>query len=311
MTNLKHYIDIARPDHWFKNVFMVPGILVASIFTKVNYSTDFFITLILGVFSVCIIASANYTINEILDAPFDKEHPIKKLRPVPSGKINLKLGYLQYVILIIIGLGLSYFINIPFFLTNLFLLIMGFFYNVKPFRTKDIVYLDVISESVNNSIRFLLGWFLVTTEFIPPLSIIIAYWMIGAFFMAAKRLGEIRFINNQSTVKNYRKSLSRYTEERLITSIIFYASLFSFSSAVFLIRYKFELILLAPFLSLLVAVYMKISFLPDSPVQYPEKLYKQKTLVIICLIIFILFVLLLYVKIPVLSQIFEPEIMFK
>ncbi|HRE41761.1 MAG TPA: UbiA family prenyltransferase [Ignavibacteria bacterium] len=311
MKNLKYYIDIARPDHWFKNVFMIPGILVASIFTKINFSFDFLIEILIGLFSVCLIASANYTINEILDAPYDKEHPVKKNRPVPSGKINIKLGYLQYFILIVAGLAISYLINFPFFLTNLFLLIMGFFYNVKPFRTKDIVYLDVLSESVNNSIRFLLGWFLVTIDFVPPLSIIIAYWMIGAFFMAAKRLGEIRFINNHSTVKNYRKSLSTYTEEKLITSIIFYASLFSFTSAVFLIRYKFELILLAPLLSLLVAVYMKISFLPDSPVQYPEKLYKQKSLVILCLLLFVLFVLLLYVKIPVLSQIFEPEIMFK
>ena len=36
-------------------------------------------------------------------------------------------------------------------------------YNVKPFRFKDIVYLDVIIESLNNPIRFL-GWFIVVDK---------------------------------------------------------------------------------------------------------------------------------------------------
>lgn len=304
------YIQIARPDHWFKNVFMIPGILVAFLFAGINFDSDFIFNLVFGVLAVCFIASANYTINELLDAPYDMEHPVKKFRPVPAGKIKAGYAYLQYFILIVLGLGISYFINIPFLLTNLFLLIMGVFYNVKPFRTKDLVYIDVLSESVNNSIRFLLGWFIVTTAFIPPLSIIIAYWMIGAFFMASKRLGEIRFINNQDTVKNYRKSLSRYTEAKLITSIIFYASLFSFSSAVFLIRYKFELILISPILSLLVAEYIRISFLHDSPVQYPEKLYRQKGLMFICILLVVCFIILLFVKIPALTEIFEPKITF-
>ncbi|HEX2787696.1 MAG TPA: UbiA prenyltransferase family protein [Ignavibacteria bacterium] len=310
MKALIPYIQIARPDHWFKNVFMIPGILVAFLFAGVTFDAHFVLNLVLGVMAVCFIASANYTINELLDAPYDMEHPVKKFRPVPSGKIKTGYAYLQYFILIALGLGISYFVNVPFLLVNLFLLIMGVFYNVKPFRTKDLVYVDVLSESVNNSIRFLLGWFIVTTAFIPPLSIIIAYWMIGAFFMASKRLGEIRFIDNQDTVKNYRKSLSRYTEAKLITSIIFYASLFSFSSAVFLIRYKFELILISPILSLLVAEYIRISFIHNSPVQYPEKLYRQKGLMFICILLVVCFVILLFVKIPVLSEIFEPKITF-
>jgi len=183
---------------------------------------------------------------------------------------------------------------------------MGLLYNVPPIRTKDIPYLDVVSESVNNAIRLLLGWYLITNTIVPPLSIIIAYWMLGAFFMAMKRLGEIRFIADNDIVKTYRKSLAYYTQEKLITSIIFYSTLFSFTSAIFLIRYKFELILIIPFLSLLIAEYMRIGFLPDSPVQYPEKLYKQKGLVLICLLCAGAFAILLFVKIPWLTSIFDP-----
>ncbi len=306
MKKLIPYISIARPDHWFKNVFMLPGIFLAYLFSNTPFNINSVFTIILGVFATCLIASANYTINELLDAPFDKEHPVKKFRPVPSGLIKPSLAYLQYFLLAITGLAISYTINIQFCLTNAFLLFMGLLYNVPPVRTKDIPYLDVISESVNNAIRLLLGWYLVTNTIVPPLSIIIAYWMIGAFFMAMKRLGEIRFIANNDTVKVYRKSLAYYTEEKLLTSIIFYASLFSFTSAIFLIRYKFELILTIPFLTLLISEYMRIGFLNDSPVQYPEKLYKQKRLVIICFLFLISFTILLFVKIPVLASLFDP-----
>lgn len=306
MKKLLPYISIARPDHWFKNVFMLPGIFLAYLFSGIPFEPGSLITIAIGIFATCLIASANYTINELLDAPFDKEHPVKKFRPVPSGLIKPSHAYLQYFILVFLGLGISYTINIQFCLTNAFLLFMGLLYNVPPIRTKDIPYLDVISESVNNAIRLLLGWYLVTNTIVPPLSIIIAYWMIGAFFMAMKRLGEIRFIANNNVVKVYRKSLAYYTEEKLITSIIFYASLFSFTSAIFLIRYKFELILTIPFLTLMISEYMRIGFLYDSPVQYPEKLYKQKRLVIICVLFLISFTILLFVKIPWLFVIFDP-----
>ncbi|MEO8210497.1 MAG: UbiA family prenyltransferase [bacterium] len=275
-------------------------------FSGIPFHVSSLITIAIGIFATCLIASANYTINELLDASFDKEHPVKKFRPVPSGLIKPSLAYLQYFILVLLGLGISYTINIQFCLTNAFLLFMGLLYNVPPVRTKDIPYLDVISESVNNAIRLLLGWYLITNTIVPPLSIIIAYWMIGAFFMAMKRLGEIRFIANNNVVKVYRKSLAYYTEEKLITSIIFYSSLFSFTSAIFLIRYKFELILTIPFLTMLISEYMRIGFLDDSPVQYPEKLYKQKRLVIICFLFLISFAILLFVKIPWLSEIFDP-----
>lgn len=306
MKKLLPYISIARPDHWFKNVFMLPGILLAYLFSDTIFHLSDLPDILLGIFATCLIASANYTINEWLDAPFDREHPIKKNRPAACGQIKPSLAYLQYAILSIAGLGISYYINVPFCLTNAFLLFMGLMYNVPPIRTKDVPYLDVVSESVNNAIRLMLGWYLVIENMLPPLSIIIAYWMLGAFFMAMKRLGEIRFIQDNNVVKTYRKSLAYYTQERLITSIIFYSSLFSFTSAIFLIRYKFELILVIPLLSLLIAEYMRIGFLPDSPVQYPEKLYKQKGLVLICFLCLALFTFLLFVKIPWLTAMFDP-----
>jgi len=303
---VRPYIQIARIDHWFKNVFMFPGIVLAFLFIKPGLDMNTVVRLVVGFLAVCLIASANYVINEILDAPYDKNHPVKKNRPVPSGQVKVPLALLEFGLLILAGLGLSLLINVPFLISNASLLLMGLVYNLPPVRTKDVPYVDVLSESVNNPIRLLLGWYSATPMLFPPLSIIVAYWMLGAFFMAAKRVGEHRDLKDHETIRIYRKSLSRYTQDKLIISMFFYASFFSFMSAIFLIRYKFELILLTPFFSALIGEYIRLAYLPHSPAQYPEKLYRQKRLMALCFLISVLFVVLLYVRIPWLNRFFDP-----
>ena len=56
-----------------------------------------------------------------------------------------------------------------------FLLFMGLIYNVPPIRSKERPYLDVLSESINNPIRLLLGWFVVTERELPPASLVVIY----------------------------------------------------------------------------------------------------------------------------------------
>ena len=82
---LSPYIRIARVDHWFKNIFMLPGTVLAIVFLDISFS-DALVPTIIGVISTCLVASANYVINEWLDSEFDKHHPLKKNRPGASGE---------------------------------------------------------------------------------------------------------------------------------------------------------------------------------------------------------------------------------
>ncbi|MCJ7812112.1 UbiA family prenyltransferase, partial [bacterium] len=203
---VRDYISIARPNHWFKNVFMIPGAILGLLTSP---SENVFIGLcwfILGFISTCIISSSNYTINELLDAPEDRKHPIKKQRPVAQGKIKYSIAVIQWFILIILGLTIAWKIGKSFFLIQVLFIVMALLYNLKPIRLKDKPFLDVISESVNNPIRFLLGWYAVQCQLIPPISMIFSYWMLGAFFMAIKRFAELRYIANSQMASSYRKS---------------------------------------------------------------------------------------------------------
>ena len=49
----------------------------------------------------------------------------------------------------------------------------------------------MLTESVNNPLRMLLGWYAVTSVVVPPVSLLVAYWMIGCYFMALKRYSEL------------------------------------------------------------------------------------------------------------------------
>jgi len=299
-ASLSDYISIARPDHWFKNIFMLPGMLVAYMYYRVDIDFKLMISLLAAVASTCCIASANYVINEWLDAEFDKYHPLKKNRPSVVRNLNSKFVYLEYALFAAVGLIIAGFLSSSFFLISLLLLLMGFFYNVRPFRTKERAYLDVLSESVNNPIRFALGWLVIAPFIFPPSSILVAYWMGGAFLMACKRFAEYRFINNKELAGLYRKSFEYYSETSLLVSIFFYSLTSTFFLGIFLIKHRIELLLTFPFFALLFSWYLRISFRHDSAAQRPEKLYRNWKFMIFIGMFFLFFMSLLFIDIPIL-----------
>jgi 4-hydroxybenzoate polyprenyltransferase len=304
-SRLKDYIRIARPDHWVKNIFMIPGAALAYVLVHATGEASV-VHLILGVASCCLMASANYTINEYLDAPFDRHHPLKRSRPGAEGRLDVRLVAVQYGVLSVTGALLAWLINGPFLATSLWLLVMGLIYNVQPVRTKDRQYLDVLSESVNNPIRFLLGWFAVTASIVPPGSVLLAYWMGGAFLMGTKRYSEYRRINDPDVAGRYRRSFQYYTEKSLLLSSFFYALCSAFLIGVFLIKYKVELVLSFPFFAVLFTWYLSIGLKSDSAAQAPEKLYKERAFMAFAALTFTVVVALFFADFPALNGLMRP-----
>ena len=306
--NLIPYIRIARFDHWFKNVFMIPGVVVAFYVEPELLSGVAVVKLLLALLATGFVASSNYVINEILDAPYDALHPVKKERPIPSGLVNIKIAYCQWIGMGVLGLMLASILGTSFLFYAFALWIMGCVYNIPPLRSKDKPYLDVLSESVNNPLRLLLGWYATGIQVLPPISLILAYWMIGAFFMAVKRFAEYRRIGDPQVSSEYRQSFRHYTETRLTVSIIYYAVSFGLFFGIFLMRYKMELILSIPFIAGFIAWYIHLGMLENSPTQYPEQLYKQKGFTLYCIFCGVILQLLLFAEFPLLYELFESTI---
>jgi decaprenyl-phosphate phosphoribosyltransferase len=302
---LKAHLSIARFDHVSKNVFVLPGILVAYRAIGGRIEPGRLIrNIVLGMIACTLVACSNYVVNEILDAAYDKFHPTKKYRPVPSGRVSIPIAYAQWIVMMLLGLLVAYQVSGMFLATCLSLWIMGCVYNIKPLRTKEVPYLDILSESINNPIRMLMGWYMVTDQILPPSTLLVAYWMIGAYFMGLKRFGEYRQIGDPALAATYRRSFKHYSERTLLVSVMFYGSTAMLFFGAFIARYRLELILAFPLIAWVMAVYLMISFEDDSAVQNPEYLHREARLMIPVLLCAALLSTLMFVRVPALHNFF-------
>lgn len=302
---LAGHLSIARFDHWIKNIFVLPGIVIA---LSIDHPKDLLwlaVHVVMGLLAVGLVASSNYTINEVLDAPHDLWHPVKRLRPVPSGKVSIPLAYVQWLVLMVAGVGIAASISTLFGLTMVALWVMGILYNVPPIRLKDRVYLDVLSESVNNPLRMLAGWYMVTSLLPPPGSLLVSYWMIGCYFMAIKRFTEYREIGNPAVSAAYRKSFASYDERSLLVSIMFYGSFAMLAFGGFAARYRLEMVLAYPMVALVMAVYLNLAFKPNSAAQSPELLYRDRLLVLSVGACIVVMAVLYFIDVPMLKTFFN------
>jgi hypothetical protein len=145
----------------------------------------------------------------------------------------------------------------------------------------------------------------VVSDVLPPSSIVLAYWMGGAYLMAIKRYAEYRFIADPVRAGLYRRSFRFYTEESLLVSAFFYALSCAFFLGVFLVKYRIEFLVCMPFLALLFAWYLIIGMRTQSAAQHPERLYKETSFILYVVALGALITLLLFVDLPWLSFLVE------
>ncbi|MBJ6727298.1 UbiA family prenyltransferase [Geomesophilobacter sediminis] len=303
------YLAIARLDHVTKQIFIVPGIVLAALLRGVH-TEHLALNVFLGVVTAVGIASANYVINEWLDREFDKFHPTKSRRRAVQCELSGTVVAFEWFLLVATGLGAAFAAGRVTFLVAALFALQGLVYNVAPLRTKDQPYLDVVSESINSPLRLVIGWAMVDPLTIPPGSIILTYWMAGSFLMAAKRLSEYREIvaaHSKELLTRYRASFAGYTEISLTVSCFIYGLLSSFFLAVFLIKYRMEYILLMPVIIVMFAHYLSLSMKPGSSAQNPEKLYRERGLALLIILLVALFALTTAVDFPLLEQLTEQR----
>jgi 4-hydroxybenzoate polyprenyltransferase len=308
---MKAYISISRFDHYFKNLFMLIGFIAVVTYNHETPTLSDFKIFAFGFFLTCLMASCNYVINEILDAPFDLQHPVKKNRPVPSGQVRIPLAWSLALFYGLVSLALSFlFMPLAFTFSLLLFSLSGLLYNIRPFRLKDRPFLDVICESANNPIRLLLGWFCLREMadplkevyqsiylngfLLPPVSVLLGYWAIGGFMMTAKRFAELRSFDSPEQASNYRICFKAYTEARLATAMASYISFFAFSFGIMAIKYQKTLVFYVPFLVIFIAWFYHLMYEEDSFVKTPEKLIEKPLFLAYCIFLLVLLVFLLY-----------------
>lgn len=300
MSALRPYLRILRIDHWFKNIFVLPGTVIAIALGAAEWplSIGAWVDCLLGLIAVCLTASANYVINEWLDARTDRYHPVKKERAAVQERLSAPAVFSLYAALLVMSAAVALTVSMPFLCVTVLFAFMGFLYNVEPFRLKDRPFLDALSESANNPIRFVAGWFMLADAYLPPSSLLLGYWAGGGFLMTLKRYAELRHLGRTPELVLYRKVFAQYTPETLLLATYVYSVACAFFIGVFLVKYRVEYLVSLPFLAVLMSWYFWIGLQPDSAAQYPEKLFRHRTFLTYCVLVGALLVALLFVDLP-------------
>ena len=309
MATTRDYLRICRLDHMTKHVFIVPGIALAILLRGI-VSDAVWWNLMAGFASAVCIASANYVINEWLDREFDRYHPEKSQRAAVRKELDPQIVYAMWASLVTVGVALAWTINGAFLVTTILFALAGMAYNIPPVRTKDVPYLDVLSESLNNAIRLTLGWTMIDGGSLPPVSLLLGFWLGGAFLMNTKRLSEYRDIvatHGREQLGLYRASFRHYTEPKLLVADLVYALLCGLFVGVFLIKYRVEYIVLMPALIVLFAEYFRLAFVQNSVTRKPEQLFYAKRLMVYSAATGALFLVLTMVDIPLIERLAEPN----
>lgn len=193
-------IKTARPYHWIKNLFVFAALIFAR---KYSQPEDIWHT-ILAFIVFCLGASAVYFFNDLADRENDKLHPIKKDRPIPSGKLPIAAAWIIAFIMLIIAVAIGIRLGVSFMLLLAVYIVLNFAYSLG---LKNIVILDVMSLAFGFVIRAAAGAAAINV----PISswLLICTILLALFLGFAKRRQELVALGNDAV--SHRRSLAHYS----------------------------------------------------------------------------------------------------
>ncbi|HZY57207.1 MAG TPA: UbiA family prenyltransferase, partial [Rubrobacteraceae bacterium] len=144
------FLRLARPKQWTKNGFVLAGV----VFSGEALQAPGVTAALLAFVAFCALSGAVYAANDVLDVAEDRKHPTKRLRPVASGEISVRIAALYAVLLAAGGLALAFFVGLVVGLAGLAYLVLQAVYTLI---LKHVVVLDVMSISAGFVIRALAG----------------------------------------------------------------------------------------------------------------------------------------------------------
>jgi decaprenyl-phosphate phosphoribosyltransferase len=92
-----------RPRQWVKNLLVVVAPVAAGKFFHGHVAARTLVAFV----AFCLAASGTYLLNDVRDAPADRRHPGKRVRPIAMGIVPTELAVTTGVVLLVAGLGIG------------------------------------------------------------------------------------------------------------------------------------------------------------------------------------------------------------
>ncbi|MBK8254151.1 MAG: decaprenyl-phosphate phosphoribosyltransferase [Polyangiaceae bacterium] len=199
LWRVRGVIRTMRPQQWVKNAFVLAPIVFAKHLTHPSI-----IKRGLGAFGIfCLLAGAVYTMNDIVDVEADRAHPVKRHRPIASGRVPIPMAKALAVALVLISLvgsipGGPWFaaVVVAYFVQNV----------LYSFKLKKVAYVDVCLIAAGFVLRVLAGGFAINT--MPSWYMVGCTALLALFLGFGKRRHELATAAN---AKKQRSALSAYS----------------------------------------------------------------------------------------------------
>lgn len=193
------YLTLLRPTQWLKNLMMFfPPFLAGQILLPGLVSIG-----VAPFVAFCLVSSAGYILNDILDRDRDVHHPQKRLRPIPSGAVSLSGAIILSALLLISSLVLAGFSS------SRFLLLIASYAAITTSYSlllKSLPVVDIFCISAGFLIRLQAGGELYHVPISPWLFLTV--FLLAVFLSTGKRVSESRSLGNMAG--EHRKSLALY-----------------------------------------------------------------------------------------------------
>lgn len=214
-----------RPRQWSKNIF----VFAALVFDSKLFDVPSLLRTLAAFILLCFMSSAVYLMNDLADIESDRQHPIKRRRPLPAGQLSPVVAQVAAVVLAVGSLGAAALLSHDLALVLLIYLVLQIAYT---FRLKHVALLDVMVVAAGFVLRVGAGTAVITVQRFSPW-LYVCMGLLALFMALGKRRHELILLGGDAG--NHRAILQEYSLDlidRLIsivtTSVIVAYSLYTF-----------------------------------------------------------------------------------
>src|SRR2546426_1051126 len=193
-------LESLRPGQWVKNGFVFAALIFSRSLT--DWHRNLIVTLAALFFAL--ISSAVYLFNDILDAPEDRNHPVKRRRPVASGRLSVRKAALASGLLACTSLAGAWVLDHRFFLVMVSYAGINMVYS---WLLKRLVLLDTFLVAAGFVFRVVAGGVVIQVQISSWL--IVCTTMVALFLALCKRRHELVILGEEAA--DHRPILADYS----------------------------------------------------------------------------------------------------
>ena len=207
----KDFIGCLRIRQWTKNIL----IFAALIFSNNAHQFTFIARSFIAFFIFSLGTGALYIFNDIFDLEGDREHPVKKHRPIASGRVSVKAGWIFFFVLGTFSLIMSFLFDLKFGLIIFVYFLLQVCYTLV---LKKIVIVDVFVISFSFILRVIAGALAIDVDISNW--ILICTMLLALFLALSKRRHELILLNdNADEHRIILKEYSPYLLDQMISVV--------------------------------------------------------------------------------------------